>query len=477
MPSKLAAVLLAASAALAAEPTTSAPADGPALKTGDLVVFVGDELTEMAVARRTVTLVYPLLVETFLTARYPELCVRYVNAGWSGDTVTRVALRLDRDVLAHKPTVVVICLGLNDPGYLGFAPDRLESFKEDLTRLVRRCGEAGARTWLISPPSVEEEKGRKLRVMRDGRPAVADLQAIHYDATLARYAAAVKEVAAATGSGFVDWFERSRNARHKVNRLRRGGLAALTRDGRLPQLRSTTLAAAALLRAWRVQPIRVTIDLHWQEGTAQVAARPGQTASLPMEITEGGKRILEVHGLPLPWPMPGGQVGAIQPDWQAATMCEFVFRMADPPELGIVLTQETSQGEATGQSAILASQLRAGFNLATTEPLRSVKGVADLFKLIATRNNTQHTVWRRLELSAPREPELAAAHKQLIAAWQSYVAGYEEMISKYPKTFDARLVLTEAVKPEHLPTSRPVRTRPARHIPGRRGTGNDDARP
>ena len=40
--------------------------------------------------------------------------------------------------------------------------------------------------------------------------------------------------------------------------------------------------------------------------------------------------------------------------------------------------------------------------------------------------------------------------------------GNSLLIFKYPKVFDARFVLSEAVEAERLPTSRPVRTRPAR---------------
>ena len=110
-----------------------------ALKDGDVVVFCGDEFIDTPNPSKSAT--FPVLVETFLTARYPNLRVHYHNAGWAGDSATRVGLRLERDVLAHKPTVVVICLGMNDPQYQPFGekPDLLETFRSE-TQIVENPG-------------------------------------------------------------------------------------------------------------------------------------------------------------------------------------------------------------------------------------------------------------------------------------------------------------------------------------------------
>jgi lysophospholipase L1-like esterase len=440
---------------------TTAPvptgANGLAVQNGDVVVFLGDELSETPDIRRSNRPTFPQIVETFLTVRYPALHARYVTAGWSGDTAERALLRLNRDVLAHQPKVVVICLGMNDAGYLGFAADRLERFKQALAQIVQKCRQAQTRVWLISPPCVEEDRGKKVRVIRDGLRAVADLEMIHYNETLGRYAAAMKELAAADPpTGFVDWFGESLAARAHPPTY--GSDESLTMDGRTPTFRGTTVGAAALLTAWGAQPIRATIELDWNEGTAQVSSHLGRAAAVAVQITEDGRRIVDVGELPLPWPLPGDSGGTLQEGWKATEMCQFIFRMNNPPELGVVLVQETEEQGATGQWPILSAQLQAGFNLATAEPLRSLKGVRELYNLVGTKNRTRDTIWRRLELSPPQERELVDAHQQLINAWKAYVAGYERIIARYPKTFNARFVLTEAVESENLPTSQPTRT-------------------
>jgi len=426
-----------------------------ALHDGDVVVFCGDELIDTPDPRKSVT--FPVLVETFLTVRYPNLHVRYHNAGWAGDSATRVGLRLQRDVLTRKPTVVVICLGMNDSQYhpFGEKPGLLETFKKELTRIVKRCRDAGARVWLVSPPSVKEKKGQTARIQRDGKPFFVDLAALSYNKTLAQYAAAIKQIAEDNDAGFVNWFEAMTAARRAIRPDQDDFYSR--RETRLPQARGHALAAARLLEAWGAKPIRATIELDWKTGTASVEVPDTEPnpASPAVTITDDGQRILEVKGLPLPWPMPGTRTSGLQPHWEAARLCQIIFKMTDPPKLGIKLAREAADAGTKGNVTIPAAQLESGFNLAAVSPVRSIKEVQDLLTLIRLKNTYRYGLWRRLELAPAQEPELAEPQEKLIGAWASYAAGYEKIIARHPKTFDAKLILAEATPDERLPTSRP----------------------
>src|SRR5216117_1627635 len=96
-----------------------ARAEGFALKAGDRVVFYGDSITDQRL--------YTTFAETFIVTRFPKLNVSFVHSGWGGDRVTGggggpVDLRLRRDVVAYKPTVMTIMLGMNDGSYRAFEP-------------------------------------------------------------------------------------------------------------------------------------------------------------------------------------------------------------------------------------------------------------------------------------------------------------------------------------------------------------------
>src|SRR6476661_8126613 len=79
------------------------------LKPGDTVVFYGDSITDQRL--------YTTFVETYAVTRFPKMNVTFVHSGWGGDKVSGggggpVDLRLKRDVLAYKPTVVTVMLGM-----------------------------------------------------------------------------------------------------------------------------------------------------------------------------------------------------------------------------------------------------------------------------------------------------------------------------------------------------------------------------
>lgn len=63
-----------------------------------------------------------------------------LNAGVSGDTTEAALERLDRDVLAHSPRIVIIGLGGND--YLRQVP--IASTEANLRTIIRRIQAAGA---------------------------------------------------------------------------------------------------------------------------------------------------------------------------------------------------------------------------------------------------------------------------------------------------------------------------------------------
>jgi lysophospholipase L1-like esterase len=89
----------------------AARGEGPFyLTSGDRVVFFGDSITDQRL--------YNCYVEAFVRTRFPKLDATFVHSGWNGDPVSggggSIDTRLNRDVIAHRPTVVTIKLGMND---------------------------------------------------------------------------------------------------------------------------------------------------------------------------------------------------------------------------------------------------------------------------------------------------------------------------------------------------------------------------
>jgi len=86
---------------------------------------------------------------------FPESDVTMVNAGVSGHTTVNALSRIDRDVLAHEPTLVTVMFGLNDMGGL-----TLDQYRDNLRTIVEKCRSAGAEVLLATPNDVINTSGR-----------------------------------------------------------------------------------------------------------------------------------------------------------------------------------------------------------------------------------------------------------------------------------------------------------------------------
>src|SRR5262249_30178938 len=69
-------------------------------KPGDRIVFLGDSITAQYQ--------YSTYIELYLTTRFPEWKLTFLNAGISGDTANGGAGRFQKTVLDDKPTAVTI---------------------------------------------------------------------------------------------------------------------------------------------------------------------------------------------------------------------------------------------------------------------------------------------------------------------------------------------------------------------------------
>ncbi len=188
-----AALVLAAGTRCAADE----PKSGFAIHDGDRVVFYGDSITQDGG--------YACFVEEYCRTRFPGLDVRFYNAGVGGDTVQgggagEVRVRLDRDVIRHKPSIVTIMLGMNDGHYRRLEPATLASFTDGYRAIVAKVRQAlpGARIYLIRsspfddvarPPDFEPGYMDVLRKMGE---AVAEI-AREQNATVVDFGGSVAE--------------------------------------------------------------------------------------------------------------------------------------------------------------------------------------------------------------------------------------------------------------------------------------------
>lgn len=117
------------------------------------IVTLGDSITRGTREGVTNEQTFSHLLEQQLIASGRE--VRVVNQGVGGETTAGALVRLDRDVLALKPAIVVVMYGTNDCWVdAGQQKSRLslEEFEHNLTELVKRLRAAGVEPILMTEP-------------------------------------------------------------------------------------------------------------------------------------------------------------------------------------------------------------------------------------------------------------------------------------------------------------------------------------
>lgn len=125
------------------------------LKDGDRIIFFGDSLTALAgqeAPKQHVTKGYVRIVRETLRERLPG---RKVEVDWvatGGHTVPDLLKRVDKDVIAKKPTIVVIQIGCNDARRLA-----KETFKTSLEELIDRLQKANIQVVQCTLTSVGEK--------------------------------------------------------------------------------------------------------------------------------------------------------------------------------------------------------------------------------------------------------------------------------------------------------------------------------
>ncbi len=118
------------------------------------VVCFGDSVTGLYYhtgGRRA----YTDLLEIALRRLCPRADVTTINAGISGHTTRDALKRIDKDVLAKKPSLVTVMFGLND---MTRVP--LDEYRANLLTIIEKCHAVGAEVVLCTPNSVITTSGR-----------------------------------------------------------------------------------------------------------------------------------------------------------------------------------------------------------------------------------------------------------------------------------------------------------------------------
>jgi lysophospholipase L1-like esterase len=161
-------------------------------------LFIGDSITDCGRTQPVAEGLFDPLgrgyvtqIEALVGAAAPELGIRVVNVGSSGNTVRDLRERWDRDVLALKPDWLTVAIGINDV-WRQFDLPRAREKHVGLDEYERVYDELLARTRaglrglvLVAPYLIEPNRKEPMRARMDQYGAVVKRLARKYDAVFA----------------------------------------------------------------------------------------------------------------------------------------------------------------------------------------------------------------------------------------------------------------------------------------------------
>jgi lysophospholipase L1-like esterase len=389
----------------------AAPENPFFLKEGDRVVFYGDSITEQSFWGAGA---YADFTETYVLTRFPGLHVDFTNSGWGGDAVSwsgggPVDVRVQRDIVAHQPTVVTIMLGMNDGKYRAFDQDTFNTYRDGYRRIVAtvRKDLPGVRLTFIEPSPFDDFT----------RPPVFEGG---YNAVLLRYGDFVKELAAQNQQAVTD-FNSPVVAMLRKARAEDPALAQKIINDRVhPGPGAHLLMAEALLRGWNAPSLVTEVEIDAAKRVAVTALGTqvtGLAAGGPIEWTQADSSL----------PMP---IDLSDPATALAVRNSDFIDSLDREVLRVTGLAGTSPSYALkidgGKAGDFSpEQLAAGINLATL-PTPMARQAAEVHKLTERRNHIRFTRWHWVEVSLAqdgRTDAIDAAVPPLLKALDDEEAG------------------------------------------------------
>jgi lysophospholipase L1-like esterase len=227
-----------------------AKADKFFIKDGDVVVMIGDSITEQHL--------YSNYVEMWTVTRFPAWKLTFRNVGIGGDRSTGGNRRFQRDVVRFNPTAMTVDFGMNDGNYRPFDEKAFKAYYDGLQGMADQAKAAKIRTAWVTPQPLDAADAGKTA-----------LTAPAYNQTLEKFSDdGVKEIAKKNDGLFVDQFhpylkvlDKARGEMDKYQRITAG-------DAVHPGPAGQSLMAASILKGLSFPALVASIEIDAAKGSA-----------------------------------------------------------------------------------------------------------------------------------------------------------------------------------------------------------------
>ena len=357
------------------------------LKDGDRVVFYGDSITEQKL--------YTTYIETYCISRFPDRHFSFVHSGWGGDRVSGggggpIEVRLKRDVIAYKPTVVTICLGMNDGGYRAFDQNIYDTYVNGYRSIIETLKKElpGVRLTLLTAPAFDD-------VTRPPSfPGGYNEQLVNMGKAVATLAKEYKLTLADTNAPMVKMLEDAKRSNPE-------GALKLIPDRVHPGPGGHLVMAAAVLKAWKAPSSVAEIEI---DASRKRVVRKSNSKISDLEVNASGLSFTH-EDKTLPWPL--HRSPEKNPDMILALDVTGYDREFNDYRLKVTgLNPGNYEVKADGVSVgiVKSEDLSAGIDLAGLPLFPTNQQAQTVLNLTNKHNGIHNTRWRGIQMSVPYTP-------------------------------------------------------------------------
>jgi lysophospholipase L1-like esterase len=310
-----------------------------------------------------------------------------------------IDLRLQRDVIAYKPTVMTIMLGMNDGGYRAFDQGLFDTYTTGYTHILDTVRKAmpGLRLTLIQPSPYDDV------TRAPGFPG-------GYNATLIRYGDFVKDTALKDGQRVADFTTPMDAMLQKANATDPALAQKVLPDRVHPSPAGHLVMAEALLKAWNAPSLVAGVGIDAAHGKVTRADNAKITglktgATVAWDETDGSLPMI---------------VDPTDPLVQLVLKSSDVTDTLNQEPLTVTgldpATHYTLNIDGSDVADLTGDQLAQGVNLATL-PTPMAQQAQTVLALTRQHGDQHSERWRNFQVPLQdRSPAVQAGLKPLLAA-------------------------------------------------------------
>jgi lysophospholipase L1-like esterase len=351
------------------------------LKPGDRVVFYGDSITDQRL--------YTTYIESYCVTRFPSAHFTFVHSGWGGDRVTgggggNITTRINRDILPYRPTVVTICLGMNDGSYRSFDNGIFATYINGYRHIIETLKKElpGVRITVVTAPVYDDVT----------RPANFPGG---YNATLVAYNEAVRALAKEFNLTVADTNAPLISVLARAHSEDAAASAKIIPDRVHPGPGGHVVMAAAVLKAWNA-PATVA-DIEINAAATHVDAKGASISDLA--VKDGTLSFTEKDKV-LPWPIDRSAMG--NPDTGLVLHNSDIEKELNTYRLrvgGLSASRYSIKIDGTDCGTFSKDELAAGVDLAGLEKSPSFAGANKVLSLTRKHNDLHFRRWRQVQIT------------------------------------------------------------------------------